>query len=139
MSALDLLPGLDARYLRFYELAIHCKGISCPDEFYAYRDSCSVETCPLASSFFEYRPSLAANGVFIALFSLSLVGYLGQALILRNFLGFAVCMVGGCILEVLGYIGRIMSYYNPWNQVRLTREEASSTIDNLRFQPSGPG
>ncbi|KAL8728384.1 MAG: hypothetical protein Q9166_005428 [cf. Caloplaca sp. 2 TL-2023] len=25
-------------------------------------------------------------------------------------------MVSGCILEVLGYIGRVMSYYNPFNE-----------------------
>ncbi len=134
MSAFDLLRGLDLRYLRFYELVIQCTGISCPDEFWEYRDSCSVEKCPLTSSFFEYRPSLAANGLFIALFSLSLVGYLGQALISRSFLGFTICMIGGCILEVLGYIGRVMSYYNPWNQVRLMREASSSTIDKLRSQ-----
>lgn len=26
-------------------------------------------------------------------------------------------MVSGCLLEVLGYIGRIMSYHNPFGEV----------------------
>lgn len=83
-----------------------------------YRAACTLKTCPIKSSYFAYRPSLPANAIFLALFSLSLCGFILQAALSRRFIGFTVAMVSGCALEVLGYIGRIMSWYNPFNQVR---------------------
>ncbi|MCJ1372122.1 hypothetical protein MMC20_003343 [Loxospora ochrophaea] len=80
------------------------------------KDLCTLQTCPIESSYYNYRPSLAANGVFLALFSLSLCGFLFQALFSRRFIGFSVAIISGEILEVLGYVGRVMSYYNPFNQ-----------------------
>lgn len=60
----------------------------------------SQETCPLDTSYWQgYLPSLAANGVFLALFSLSLVLFIGQSLFSRRFLGFTIAMVSGSILE----------------------------------------
>jgi hypothetical protein len=115
-----LPPGIDERYRTYYELYSRCNETSCPDEFYDYTISCTVQTCPIESAYFDYLPSLAANGVFIALFALALACYLGQGLRSRKFIGFTIAMVGGCILEVLGYAGRIRSYYSPWNQVRST-------------------
>ena len=113
-----LPEGLDERYRKYYELLIQCTETHCPDAFWDYTATCTVEICPISSSNWDYLPSLAANGVFIALFSLSLAGYLGQAFIARSWKGFTIAMVGGCILEVLGYAGRIMAYHNPWSQVR---------------------
>ena len=37
-------------------------------------------------------------------------------MISRRFLGFTIAMVSGLILEVLGYIGRLMSRHNPFDQ-----------------------
>lgn len=84
----------------------------------AYRAACTLNTCPLSSSYYAYRPSLSANAVFLALFSLSLCCFLLQAALSGRFIGFTIAMISGCSLEVLGYTGRIMSYYNPFNQVR---------------------
>ena len=83
----------------------------------AYRASCTLQTCPLSSSYYAYRPSLPANAVFLALFSLSLTCFVLQAALSRRFVGFSLAMISGCILEVLGYVGRIMSWWNPFNQV----------------------
>lgn len=116
-----LPPGVDERYRQWYELAALCTETECPQEYYDYTDSCTVDKCPISSSNWDYLPSLAANGIFIALFSLSLVCYLGQAFLSRKFKGFTIAMVGGCILEVLGYAGRIMAYYSPWSMVRRVR------------------
>lgn len=115
-------PGIDERYRTYYELYSRCNETYCPDEFYDYTVSCTIQKCPIDSAYFDYLPSLAANGIFIALFSLALACYLGQGLLSRKFIGFTIAMVGGCILEVLGYAGRIMSYYSPWSQVRSTAE-----------------
>lgn len=82
------------------------------------RDQCTLDTCPLSLSFWAYRPSLAANSTFLALFALSLGVFICQGVLSRRFLGFTIAMVSGCILEVLGYVGRIMSYYNPFHEAR---------------------
>lgn len=83
----------------------------------AYENSCTKGTCPLESSYWAYLPSLAANGLFLALFSLSFVLFVGQSMFSRRFLGFTIAMLSGCFLEILGYVGRIMSWYNPFDQV----------------------
>ena len=88
-------------------------------ELAEYRDTCTLKTCPIKASYFAYRPSLPTNALFLALFSLSLCCFILQAALSRRFIGFTVAMVSGCALEVLGYTGRIMSWYNPFNQVRL--------------------
>jgi hypothetical protein len=61
---------------------------------------------------------LAANGIFTALFSLSLALYVVQAVYSRRFIGFSVAMLCGSVLEVIGYVGRLMSYHNPFDEVR---------------------
>ena len=82
-----------------------------------YRNQCTLDTCPLSDSYYAYRPSLPANAVFLALFAFSLLCFLAQALLSRRFIGFTIALVSGCILEVVGYAGRIVSYINPFNQV----------------------
>ncbi|MCJ1321115.1 hypothetical protein MMC15_006459 [Xylographa vitiligo] len=81
-----------------------------------YRNQCTLDTCPLSQSYYAYRPSLSANAVFLAFFSFSLLCFLVQALLSRRFIGFTVALVCGCILEVVGYSGRIISYINPFDQ-----------------------
>lgn len=81
------------------------------------REQCTLATCPLSLSYWAYRPSLGANGAFLGLFSLSLLGFLIQAILSRRFLGFTIAMLSGCVLEVIGYIGRIMSYNQPFQEV----------------------
>ena len=85
----------------------------------AYRAACTLETCPIQNSYYNYRPSLGTNAAFLALFSLSLSSFILQAALSRRFVGFTIAMVSGCSLEVLGYIGRIMSWHNPFNQVSI--------------------
>lgn len=81
-----------------------------------FREHCTLETCPLSLSYWAYRPSLAANSLFLAIFGLSTSLFLFQAVLSKRFLGFTIAMVSGCALEVIGYVGRVMSYYNPFNQ-----------------------
>ena len=82
--------------------------------------NCTLATCPIQDSYFAYRPSLAANGVLLALFSFSLTCFILQAALSKRFIGFTIAMVSGCIIEVIGYVGRIISYHNPFNQVNQT-------------------
>lgn len=88
-----------------------------------YREHCTLSTCPLSQSYWGYRPSLPANSLFLAIFSLSLTLFIAQGILSRRFLGFSIAMTAGCLLEVLGYIGRIMSYYNPFKEVCVTQSK----------------
>ena len=82
-------------------------------------DQCTLDTCPIDDSYYDYRPLLAANATFLAFFSLALLCFLLQGFRSRQFLGFTVAVVCGCLLEILGYIGRLISHADPFNQVRV--------------------
>ena len=92
-------------------------GNALPDGLIAYGSdtNCTLAICPLDASVYEYRPSLAANGTFIALFAISGILHLLQAFRFKGTWWFSSCMVIGCIDEVIGYIGRIMIHNNPFS------------------------
>ena len=76
--------------------------------------NCTLALCPVTLSVYEYRPSIAANAVLLALF--------GLALVLHTVLGFrwrthvfSISMVCGCLSEIIGYAGRIMLWRNPFS------------------------
>ncbi|KAK6581654.1 hypothetical protein PZA11_005351 [Diplocarpon coronariae] len=79
-------------------------------------DDCTVATCPLDSSYYFYRVSLAANATFIALFALSLLGFLLAFASTRRATAFHIAMACGLVLEVAGYAGRILSWKNQWHE-----------------------
>lgn len=76
-------------------------------------DNCTIDTCPIDTSSFHYRPSLALNSILLALFGVSLVCNLVQGLSFKTW-GFMIAMVLGCISEVIGYGARIWAYNEPW-------------------------
>jgi hypothetical protein len=78
--------------------------------------NCTIETCPISSSYYYYRVSLPANAAFLALFSISLIGFLATYALTRRALAFHFALLSGVILEVIGYVGRIQSHQNQWNQ-----------------------
>ena len=59
---------------------------------------CTIDTCPIDESFYEYRPSLAMNSVMIALFAISLLANAVQGVAYRTWT-FAIAMVLGNICE----------------------------------------
>lgn len=82
---------------------------------------CTLEICPIDSSYYAYRVSLAANATFCALFALSLIGYLAVSAFTwkRSFRSdhmFTFAMSAGTFLEILGYVGRLMSWDNQWSE-----------------------
>ncbi|KAF2714405.1 RTA1-domain-containing protein [Pleomassaria siparia CBS 279.74] len=79
-----------------------------------YRDNCTLATCPLSLSYWGYLPSLPANAIFCAVFGLSTLLFIAQGALSKRFIGFSVAMISGCALEVIGYIGRVMSHNNPF-------------------------
>ena len=85
----------------------------------AWIDACTYETCSLDWSYWGYRPSFAANVAFTALFALSMVAYLAQGIVGKRWLGFTIAMVAGCLIEVIGYAGRVMAYNDLFHEVCL--------------------
>ena len=70
----------------------------------AQAEACTLQTCSIEDSFYNYRPSLAANSAFLALFAFSLSCFVRQAALSRRFVGFSIALISGCIIEVLGYV-----------------------------------
>jgi hypothetical protein len=76
---------------------------------------CTVETCDINTSYYFYRVSLGANATLLALFSISCLAYILTYAFTRRATAFTVAMLSGVILEILGYVGRIMSWKNQWD------------------------
>ncbi|KAI1475771.1 RTA1-domain-containing protein [Daldinia eschscholtzii] len=77
---------------------------------------CTPEICSYDQSFYAYRIDLAPNAVFLALFGVSLIGFLAVFAFTRRGGVFTIAMVLGLICEILGYAGRIMSWQNQWSE-----------------------
>ncbi|KAL2862485.1 RTA1 domain-containing protein [Aspergillus lucknowensis] len=75
---------------------------------------CTLETCSIDDAYIRYQPTIAGNGVYIALFGLLLVTQIIQCPVYRMW-GFSGSMIAGLILEVLGYLGRILFHDDPFN------------------------
>ena len=79
----------------------------------AWKD-CTPEICPYDASFYMYRIDLVPNAVFTAMFAVSLIGFLAVYAFTRRGGTFTIAMALGLICEILGYVGRIMSWQNQW-------------------------
>jgi hypothetical protein len=80
---------------------------------------CSAHhTSPLCDglpSNYEYRMWLAPNAFFLALYSLSLIGFILTYVLTRRGFVFNLAMCLGLVCEMLGYAGRIISWNNQWD------------------------
>lgn len=77
--------------------------------------NCTVSVCPIELSVYGYRPSIPASTVLIALYAvcMGIQTYLGFRY--RRW-GFMSLMLAGCLDEILGYVGRILYWQDPWGQ-----------------------
>ena len=76
--------------------------------------TCKLGLCPVSDSVYGYRPSIGESSAIIVLYVivLALQVYLGWRHKTWTFMG---AMITGCLDEILGYVGRIMLWHNPWN------------------------
>jgi hypothetical protein len=77
--------------------------------------NCTLEICPIITSYYNYRLNLAANAFFLAFFTLSLPVYIAIWIFTRKGLWFTGFMVLGLIAEIVGYVGRLISWQNQWS------------------------
>ena len=76
--------------------------------------NCTLELCPLEASVYQYRPSLPANIAFLGLFGLAMVVHIFLGIRWKSW-WFTICMLCGCLIEIAGYVGRVMMYSNPFD------------------------
>jgi len=76
---------------------------------------CTLETCDLSMSSFLYLPSVPGNAIYALIFSTYIVAqfYLG---IKHKTWGYMIAMVLGLLLEVIGYVARIMLHNSPFDK-----------------------
>ncbi len=77
--------------------------------------NCTVSTCPIFLSVYGYRPSVPFSAALIALYALCIAVQLYLGIRYKKW-GFMAAMVLGCQSEIIGYVGRILYYQNPWAQ-----------------------
>ncbi len=85
-----------------------------PKNLFGPDTPCNLDNCPVEWSMFGYRPSLAANVVFLVLFALIGAVHTYFGVRWRSW-GFMTGMLLGCVAEILGYVGRIMMWHDPFS------------------------
>ena len=75
---------------------------------------CALEICPIEDAYIHYQPTIAGNSVYLALFGVLLIAQAILAPVYRTW-GFSGSMVAGLVLEVLGYVARILFHDDPFN------------------------
>lgn len=75
---------------------------------------CTLETCSVAWSIFQYQPNLVANAIFIAVFGVSMFIHIYQGYRWKQWT-FAILVALGCVSEMIGHGGRIIMHDDPWD------------------------
>ena len=75
---------------------------------------CTLETCDLTMANFMYIPTLPGNAVVAAVFGLCVIAQLAIGIKHKTW-GYMGAMVLGLILEIIGYVARILLHNNPFN------------------------
>ncbi|KAH6623571.1 RTA1 like protein-domain-containing protein [Chaetomium tenue] len=76
--------------------------------------NCTLELCPVEMSVYGYQPSLVANIIFIALYTVSIALHLYLGLRWKHW-WFMGCMLVGGANAIAGYVGRVLLHYNPFS------------------------
>lgn len=94
--------------------------------------NCTLSACPIDTTVYGYRPTLAGSGVAIALYTIAILIniFLG---VRHKTWGFMAAMILGCVDEILGYVGRILYNQNPWGQTGFIMQIVLITIGPVFF------
>lgn len=76
--------------------------------------TCTLETCCRAQGYVHYAPALGPTVAYLAIFAAFGILQLGLGVWGRTY-GFAIGMVCGLLLEVIGYAGRLVIRGNPFD------------------------
>lgn len=70
--------------------------------------------CPVEATTYGYYPHLAANILFTIIFGLTSLFQLAFGIYFKTWT-FMIALAMGALLEMAGYIGRILMHDNPWH------------------------
>lgn len=98
-----------------------------PPQITSFRE-CNISICSFSMSYYMYRIDLAPNIVFLAVFSVSFLGFLSIYLWTRRALSFSISLCLGLACEILGYLGRLMSWDNQWDETGFLMQICCLTI-----------
>lgn len=99
------------------------------------RLECTLSTCSIELSLYDYRPSIAVNLLFIVIFSITGFIHLVQLLFWpKTFFSCAIAV--GCGVEVAGYLARIISNKNPFGLAQYFVQFIGLTIAPAFFSAS---
>lgn len=76
--------------------------------------NCTLAICPIEYSIYGYRPSLAASIALIVFYAIAALIHLYLGLHWKRW-AFTSCMLAGSVMAILGYVGRIIMWHNPFN------------------------
>lgn len=76
--------------------------------------NCTLAICPVEYSIYGYRPSLAASVALIVFYAIAALIHLYLGLRWKRW-AFTSCMLVGSVVAILGYVGRIIMWHNPFN------------------------
>ncbi len=96
------------------------------------QSNCTLAHCPVDLSVYGYRPSIGASSALIALYAICAIVQLVLGLRYKSW-WFMSSMIVGCLVEILGYIGRIMYNHNPWAQSGFILQIVMITIGPVFF------
>ncbi|KAL4880606.1 RTA1 like protein-domain-containing protein [Aspergillus karnatakaensis] len=79
-------------------------------------DTCSQVSafCPVEATTYGYYPNFAGNVFFTVFFGILGVGQLVVGVYYRSWT-IMVALAGGALMELAGYVGRVLMNDNPWN------------------------
>ena len=75
---------------------------------------CTLETCDLSMASFLYLPTVPGNAIYAAIFAIYIIAQLFLGIKHKTW-GYMVAMVLGLLLEVIGYVARIMLHNSPFD------------------------
>ncbi|PVH79609.1 RTA1-domain-containing protein [Cadophora sp. DSE1049] len=90
-------------------------------------DDCTLDLCPLSEAHFTYIPTLYGNAALAGIFGIYAVFHLIIGIRFKTW-GYMIGMVGGLVLEVLGYANRIRMHYNPFPKMPFILQLVGLTI-----------
>ena len=74
------------------------------------------DLCPVEATLYGYRPNIAVNAALAIIFAICLLVQLGSICFFRvRTWSYTVPLAIGALIEVLGYVGRLMMNNNPWS------------------------
>lgn len=73
------------------------------------------ELCPVEATTYGYYPALGPNAALLAVFGLLLIAQLAFGAFKRVY-AYSFAIAAGCLIEVVGYAGRLIMNDNPWDE-----------------------